>query len=139
MRKNPEKTSPRKLIPTGDRTRARCMTSARATTWPRRWTSFGLKICMGGEFHSELVSVYQWFGSIEPVRKPGNLTQSFLSKYVRKPSLHKTDFSGVDISGSIGNRNKGSSVLYSPWTSDHLYSHQNNWITISILQYKVTS
>ena len=57
---------------------------------------------MGGEFHSELVSVYQWFGSIEPVRKPGNLTQSFLSKYVRKPSLHKTDFSGVDISGSIG-------------------------------------
>ena len=30
--KNPEKTSPRKLVPTGDRTRARCVTSARATT-----------------------------------------------------------------------------------------------------------
>ena len=32
MRKNPEKTSPRKPVPTGDRTRARCVTSAHATT-----------------------------------------------------------------------------------------------------------
>ena len=30
MRKNPEKTSPRKLVPTGDRTRVRCMTGAHA-------------------------------------------------------------------------------------------------------------
>ena len=29
---NPEKTSPRKLVPTGERTRARCVTSAHATT-----------------------------------------------------------------------------------------------------------
>ena len=29
---NTEKTSPRKLVPTGDRTRARCVTSAHATT-----------------------------------------------------------------------------------------------------------
>ena len=29
---NPEKTSPRKPVPTGDRTRARCVTSAHATT-----------------------------------------------------------------------------------------------------------
>ena len=42
------------------------------------------------------------------------------------------DFSGFDISGSIGNRNKGSSVLYSPGASDHFYSHQNYWITILI-------
>ena len=28
----PGKTSPRKLVPTGDRTRARCVTSAHATT-----------------------------------------------------------------------------------------------------------
>ena len=28
----PRKTSPRKLVPTGDRTRARCATSAHATT-----------------------------------------------------------------------------------------------------------
>ena len=32
VRKNPEKTSPRKPVPTGDRTRARCVTSALATT-----------------------------------------------------------------------------------------------------------
>ena len=32
VRINPEKTSPRKLVPTGDRTRARCVTSAHATT-----------------------------------------------------------------------------------------------------------
>ena len=32
MRKNPEKTSPWKPVPTGDRTRARCVTSAHATT-----------------------------------------------------------------------------------------------------------
>ena len=31
---NPEKTSPRKLVPTGDRTRARCVTGAHATTCP---------------------------------------------------------------------------------------------------------
>ena len=28
---NPEKTSPRKLVPTGNRTRARCVTGAHAT------------------------------------------------------------------------------------------------------------
>ena len=33
MRKHPEKTSPRKLVPTGDRTRARCVTGAHAITW----------------------------------------------------------------------------------------------------------
>ena len=32
VRKNPEKSSPRKLVPTGDRTRARCVTGAHATT-----------------------------------------------------------------------------------------------------------
>ena len=32
VRKNPEKTSPRKPVPSGDRTRARCVTSAHATT-----------------------------------------------------------------------------------------------------------
>ena len=28
------KTSPTKLVPTGDRTRVRCVTGAHATTWP---------------------------------------------------------------------------------------------------------
>ena len=32
VRKNPEKPSPRKPVPTGERTRARCVTSAHATT-----------------------------------------------------------------------------------------------------------
>ena len=31
---NHEKTSPRKLVPTGDRTRVRCVTGAHATTLP---------------------------------------------------------------------------------------------------------
>ena len=35
-------------------------------------------------------------------------------------------------------RNKGSSVLYSPWASDHLYTYRNNWISVSILQYRLT-
>ena len=30
----PEKTSPRKLAPTGDRTRARCVTGGYGSTWP---------------------------------------------------------------------------------------------------------
>ena len=34
VRKNPKKTSPRKVVPTGDRTRARCMTGAHATACP---------------------------------------------------------------------------------------------------------
>ena len=32
---NPEKTSPRKLVPTGDRTRTRCVTGAQATSCPK--------------------------------------------------------------------------------------------------------
>ena len=31
---NPEKTSPRKPVPTGDQTRARCVTDAHAAVWP---------------------------------------------------------------------------------------------------------
>ena len=30
----PRKTSPWKLVPTGDRTRARCLTGTHATAWP---------------------------------------------------------------------------------------------------------
>ena len=32
VRKNPEKAPPRKLVPTGDQTQARCITSTHATT-----------------------------------------------------------------------------------------------------------
>ena len=32
--KKPEKTSPRKPVPNGERTRARCVTGAYAATWP---------------------------------------------------------------------------------------------------------
>ena len=32
--KTRKKTSPRKLVPTGDRTRARCVKGAHATAWP---------------------------------------------------------------------------------------------------------
>ena len=31
---NPRKTSPRKPVPTGDRTRSRCVTGAHAAAWP---------------------------------------------------------------------------------------------------------
>ena len=31
VRKNPEKTSPKKLVPAGDRTQARCVTDAHVT------------------------------------------------------------------------------------------------------------
>ena len=31
---NPEDTSPRKFVPTGDRTRDRCVTGAHAAAWP---------------------------------------------------------------------------------------------------------
>ena len=35
----PEKTSPRKLVPTGDRTQARCVTDAHATACPTAVTT----------------------------------------------------------------------------------------------------
>ena len=38
----------------------------------------------------------------------------------------------------LENRNKGSSVLYSPWASDHFYSNQNYWITLFIFLYRET-
>ena len=44
MRKNPEKTSPRKLVQTGDRTWARRVTSAHATTWPTAVYTIQIKI-----------------------------------------------------------------------------------------------
>ena len=34
-------------------------------------------------------------------------------------TVYKSLFSGVDISGSIGYRDKGSSVLYSIWATDN--------------------
>ena len=34
VRKNPVKTSLRKPVPTGDRTRARCLTGVHAASWP---------------------------------------------------------------------------------------------------------
>ena len=50
---NPEKTSPRKLVPTGDRTRTRCVTGAHATAWPTavdNWNVF-LKFLDGHTQH----------------------------------------------------------------------------------------
>ena len=44
VRKNPEKTSPRKLVPTGDRTRVRCVTGAHASSWPTAMDFFFLTI-----------------------------------------------------------------------------------------------
>ena len=38
---NPEKTSPMKLVPTGDPTRARFVTGAHAMPVPQRWTLLG--------------------------------------------------------------------------------------------------
>ena len=40
--KKPWKTSPRKPVPTGDRTRARCMTGTHATAWPTAVDSLNL-------------------------------------------------------------------------------------------------
>ena len=42
---NPEKISPRKLVPTGDQTRARCMTGVHATAWPTAVDYTDIKIC----------------------------------------------------------------------------------------------
>ena len=47
-------------------------------------------------------------------------------QYVAKGLVVKADVSGFHISGYVGYRNKGSSVLYSPWFSDHLHTHCNN-------------
>ena len=54
----PRKTSPRKLVPTGDRTRARCVTSTHATTWYTvvdTITSLKLKLRM---YSSKILSIY---------------------------------------------------------------------------------
>ena len=47
---NPEKTSPRKLVPAGDRTRARCVTIAHATLAPQRWTIYSVVVAWSVEF-----------------------------------------------------------------------------------------
>ena len=39
----PRKTLPRKLVPTGDRTRARCVTGAHATAWPTAVDKIAIK------------------------------------------------------------------------------------------------
>ena len=50
--KSPRKTSPRKLVPTGDRTRARCVTSAHATACSTAVDSFR---CCWGQLGSYLI------------------------------------------------------------------------------------
>ena len=61
-----------------------------------------------------------------------------VTNMLEKAESTKPIFQGLGSRVLLDIENKGSSVLYSPWASDHLYTHQNNWITISILQYRVT-
>ena len=47
-RKYPEKNSPRKHVPTGDRSSVRCVTGAHPMPPPQRWTKYkyiGIKLC----------------------------------------------------------------------------------------------
>ena len=48
---NPEKTSPRKPVPIGDRTRAHCVTSAHATTWTARFETVLYVNCKQWRIH----------------------------------------------------------------------------------------
>ena len=62
---------------------------------------------------------------------------ALLSFYRKQYSQVKNFPSDLRISGSIGYRNMGSDVLDSSSASDHLYTHRSNWITLSILQYRI--
>ena len=68
LRKNPEKTSPRKPVPTRDRTRVRCVTDANAAAWPtavdEEYSTCSSLLC--NFFHSSVVS---------------SLSAKYLSKY----------------------------------------------------------
>ena len=61
----PEKTSPRKLVPTGDRTRARCVTGAHATassTAVEKFLLIFLSLCFGLCLHNEMCNnLVYWF------------------------------------------------------------------------------
>ena len=52
----PEKTSPRKLVPTGDRTRARCVTGAHSTSCSKRWTR--IIFC---DIYIDVLCFFQWW------------------------------------------------------------------------------
>ena len=56
--KTPKKTSPRKPVPTGDRTRARCVTSAHATTCSTavdlHWSVTQFHLIYNFQFHNSL-------------------------------------------------------------------------------------
>ena len=56
-RKTPRKTSPRKLVPTENRTRARCVTGAHATAWP---TAVDKNIHFSYDYLTELHSAFSF-------------------------------------------------------------------------------
>ena len=53
----PKKTSPRKLVLTGDRTRARCVTCTLATDWPTLWTD-SHNYLISSVIHFHVISIY---------------------------------------------------------------------------------
>ena len=72
-----------------------------------------------------ILSWYMWLKGTAPGRKSGDLTFKFQLRMIgllicSKMLSTKADFQGLIPLGSIGFRNKGSRVLYSPWASDHL-------------------
>ena len=56
----------------------------------------------------------------------------------KRLSKKKTIFQGLIAQVLFYIETRGSSVLYSPWASENLYTYRKNWIIVSILQYRVT-
>ena len=111
VRKNHEKTSPRKLVPTGDRTRARCVTSAHATTSSTAVDNYSwdtiictqitaLHLCKRTKFSTTSIKPScvkpfkdPWQGNGEPVRYLSHNKRVFYllykpSKFVYRIFLH---------------------------------------------------
>ena len=58
-------------------------------------------------------------------------------QYVPTPRAQKCRFSECHISGSTVPREIGSSDLDSPWSSDHLYTHQIHLSYVTMLQHSI--
>ena len=71
--------------------------------------------------------LYFWNDFLIGTRTIVRITNMFQNSHYKKPIFQEL------ISRVLLNIERGVECLYSPWASDHLYRHQNNWITISIL------
>ena len=82
--------------------------------------------------HSKLLKMFFFFITALFFNVIGTRTIECVTNMFENVNYKKPIFQALISLLLLEIETMGSSVLYSPWASDHLYTHGNNWITVSI-------